>query len=751
MDAFTSRDSMKFEEMPSSNKTKLGFKEPKLENLIESGSITPISQHFCTSESLISDHDIDPSLLIDGAVERPNDLSVSSLTEMFQKCSFPVTLVDSGNRSNEVDGSKAHGSTWGPGAIGTSIWSGIRLKDVLNHVGICDDDSNPKYIRFYSSEPDIISTSISVTVVMDPAADVLLAVEQNGEPLTPAHGGPLRVIVPGYVSGRSLKALRRIEVAAREADSPYHRTTNRFLPHQIDLEKALADGWCDNPDTAINEFNVNSVISHPAHGQIISLDKMESALPVECRGYAYSGGGRKVVRIELSVDDGQTWRPCSFSYEQGPTEAGKYWCWCLWSCQVPIMEFARSKQVMVRAFDSAWNTQPVSPTPNLLGLMNNSIYSVKIYQDFLDTAELQFEHPGHKKTMGVETEAPTATISPTHRIRHVSLQEVFNNESTTAISAISRSNRSRRLSAPALPLASANPLTPPPLTKTFSSSSFSPPTLRKIGSKGNLRGRPHALNPKKKIPFRLIGKETLSYNTIRLRFALQSPNHVLGLPIGKHMFISAPIENRLCMRSYTPITGNEVDGYFDLIVKVYKPDPNFAEGGKMSQFLDQLSIGQSVDVKGPLGHIEYISNGNFVIHRKPFKVKNVLMLAGGTGITPMFQIMKAIMEDENDETNIYMIDANNSEKDIILYNELQQLSEQNPRQCRIWHTILTPDDPETWCYDTGYVTAEMVRDHFPRPSSQSLVFMCGPSAMIHNACWPSLTKNGFKREMCFTF
>lgn len=166
-----------------------------------------------------------------------------------------------------------------------------------------------------------------------------------------------------------------------------------------------------------------------------------------------------------------------------------------------------------------------------------------------------------------------------------------------------------------------------------------------------------ALVAREKIPCKLVKKESLSHDVRLFRFALPSEDQVLGLPVGKHIFLCAKVDEKLCMRAYTPTSTIEAVGYFDLVIKVYFKGvhPKFPNGGLMSQYLDSLSLGSTMDVKGPLGHIEYIGTGNFMVHGKPKFAKKLTMLAGGTGITPIYQVIQAILKDPEDDTEIYVV------------------------------------------------------------------------------------------------
>jgi cytochrome-b5 reductase len=166
----------------------------------------------------------------------------------------------------------------------------------------------------------------------------------------------------------------------------------------------------------------------------------------------------------------------------------------------------------------------------------------------------------------------------------------------------------------------------------------------------------------------LIDKKILSHDTRRFTFALPSKNHKLGLPIGQHMTLMfKDAEGKSVQRSYTPVTGDETLGTVSFVIKVYKAGvhPKFPEGGKLSQYLDSLKIGDYIDMKGPKGHLTWLGKGTFTVKviKKPLQTRNAThigMIAGGTGITPMLQILDAIFRDPNDNTCVKMIYANQS-------------------------------------------------------------------------------------------
>ena len=160
----------------------------------------------------------------------------------------------------------------------------------------------------------------------------------------------------------------------------------------------------------------------------------------------------------------------------------------------------------------------------------------------------------------------------------------------------------------------------------------------------------------------------------------------LGLPIGQHIYLSARINGSLVVRPYTPTSSDEDLGHMDLVVKIYPANthPKFPEGGKMTQHLESLAIGDSIDVRGPSGLLVYAGRGVFEIKEdkkgeaKQVSAARVSMIAGGTGITPMLQLVRAVFRDSEDKTCLSLLLANQSEDDILLRKELEDVEKEHP-------------------------------------------------------------------------
>uniref|UniRef100_A0A3Q1LZ18 NADH-cytochrome b5 reductase n=2 Tax=Bos TaxID=9903 RepID=A0A3Q1LZ18_BOVIN len=274
-------------------------------------------------------------------------------------------------------------------------------------------------------------------------------------------------------------------------------------------------------------------------------------------------------------------------------------------------------------------------------------------------------------------------------------------------------------------------------------------------------GRVGALGPVAPLPWvsssSSASLQVISHDTRRFRFALPSPEHILGLPVGQHIYLSARIDGNLVIRPYTPVSSDDDKGFVDLVIKVYFKDthPKFPAGGKMSQYLESMKIGDTIEFRGPNGLLVYQGKGKFAI--RPDKksdpviktVKSVGMIAGGTGITPMLQVIRAIMKDPDDHTVCHLLFANQTEKDILLRPELEELRNEHSARFKLWYTV--DKAPEAWDYSQGFVNEEMIRDHLPPPEEEPLVLMCGPPPMIQYACLPNLDRVGHPKERCFAF
>uniref|UniRef100_A0A5B7A5R4 NADH-cytochrome b5 reductase n=1 Tax=Davidia involucrata TaxID=16924 RepID=A0A5B7A5R4_DAVIN len=240
------------------------------------------------------------------------------------------------------------------------------------------------------------------------------------------------------------------------------------------------------------------------------------------------------------------------------------------------------------------------------------------------------------------------------------------------------------------------------------------------------------LDPENFKEFKLVKRTQLSHNVAIFRFDLPTPTSVLGLPIGQHMSCRGKDSlGEEVIKPYTPTTLDSDVGYFELVIKMYPQ-------GRMSHHFREMREGDYLAVKGPKGRFKY----------QPGQVRAFGMLAGGTGITPMFQVTRAILENPNDKTNVHLIYANVTYEDILLKEELDNMASNFPN-CFTVHYVLN-QPPEGWDGGVGFISKEMIQVHCPAPSPDVQILRCGPPPM-NKAMAGHLDALGYTSQMQFKF
>ncbi|KAG8890982.1 NADH-cytochrome b5 reductase, partial [Tulasnella sp. 403] len=227
---------------------------------------------------------------------------------------------------------------------------------------------------------------------------------------------------------------------------------------------------------------------------------------------------------------------------------------------------------------------------------------------------------------------------------------------------------------------------------------------------GNKKRKP-VLDPKEYKEFPLVEKVSISPNTALYRFGLPHREDTVGIPIGQHITVAAEINGKTVSRSYTPTSSDADTGHFDLVVKTYPQ-------GNISRVIGNLKIGDRIRVKGPKGQFKYTMG----------MAHEFGMIAGGTGITPMYQIITHILYNKQDPTRINLIYANVSKEDILLKLELDELARRNKERFSVYYVLNNP--PEGWEGGVGFVTTAMIQDKIAGPVDGKRVLLCGPPPMI---------------------
>ncbi|KAI9007451.1 Oxidoreductase, molybdopterin-binding domain-containing protein [Phycomyces nitens] len=333
--------------------------------------ITPIPYFFCRSHGPIPDLQDDHTFVINGLGVIGNEQmwSVKDIKQKYEKKQVMMAMQCAGNRRDGLHRVKhTKGVIWGPCAIGNGVYAGCRLKDVLESVGVTTDlpDIGRLHVSFKSieqCEEDVCyGSSIPLTKALDPFGDVLLAYEMNGEPLTRDHGHPLRVVVPGYIGARSVKFLKSITIQDFESEAFYQRRDYKILPQHVEKEDQADLFWSKMP--SIGEYNVQSYVCDPSDGLHSGQAKNQVV-----QGYALSGGGRSIQRVDVSGDDGKTWVEAILYQPAADGKSTHVWGWCTWIVRIDTVDNVR---IVCRAVDSAGNIQQEQPVWNYRGVMNNS-------------------------------------------------------------------------------------------------------------------------------------------------------------------------------------------------------------------------------------------------------------------------------------------------------------------------------------------------------------------------------------------
>eukprot|EP00522_Entomoneis_paludosa_P011116 CAMPEP_0172439854 /NCGR_PEP_ID=MMETSP1065-20121228/705_1 /TAXON_ID=265537 /ORGANISM="Amphiprora paludosa, Strain CCMP125" /LENGTH=902 /DNA_ID=CAMNT_0013188603 /DNA_START=130 /DNA_END=2838 /DNA_ORIENTATION=- len=791
--------------------------EPPLSVLNQYKFITPTCLHYVRNHGACpkltwEDH----TVKIGGScVTNPMELSMDQIAAMPTR-ELPVTLVCAGNRRKEQNLIRQTiGFNWGPSGVSTNVWKGVLLRDLLLQAGVSERNMRGKHVEFIGFEdlPNKVGpgpfkeepwgksvkygTSVPLARALNPAYDILVAYEANGERLQPDHGFPVRLIIPGYIGGRMIKWLKEINVVPHETKNHYHYHDNRILPPHITSEQSLAGDWWYKPEYIFNELNINSAMSKPDHNETLSIAS-NLGKTYEMAGYAYTGGGRMISRVEVSTDGGAHWDLAKLDRKERPTEHGMYWCWTWWAFDLPVADLVGCKEIWCRAFDESNNLQPDNQTWNLMGMGNNQCFRVKVHMDKTASGEhvFRFEHPTQpgqqsggwmhrfndkptsagfgrlEQPQDVEVAPAPAAEPKAGGTKMFTLQEVekHNTEEDCWIIVKNRvydctdylelhpgGVDSITINAGADATDDFVAIHSMKATKMLEryyigdlDTSSVTATKKEDEELTDEQGNKLALNPKKKTSFKLQNKVVLSRDSFMLDFALPTKDHVLGLPTGKHMFMSAVIDGETVLRRYTPISSNYDVGCVKFVIKAYRPCERFPKGGKMSQYVDTLKIGDYLDFRGPVGEFEYIKDGKFLLEGEPQQATKFNMVAGGTGITPCMQIAAEILRNTKDETKISLIFACREEGDLLMRSTLDEWAANFPNKFSV-HYILSDSWPTTWKYSTGFVDKALFQEYFFEPAADVYNLMCGPPIMLDKGCRPNLEKLGHTKASMFSF
>ncbi|ORY80852.1 hypothetical protein BCR37DRAFT_410273 [Protomyces lactucae-debilis] len=230
---------------------------------------------------------------------------------------------------------------------------------------------------------------------------------------------------------------------------------------------------------------------------------------------------------------------------------------------------------------------------------------------------------------------------------------------------------------------------------------------------------PKALtDPNEWVSLPLIESKQVNHNTKTLKFALPTEDHVIGLNVASALLTKyqGPNDEKPTIRPYTPISDEDAKGYVELMVKKY---PN----GPMSTHLCELEADQRILFKGPIEKYKYEAN----------KHSTVGLLAAGTGITPMYQLIRAIMKNPEDKTKIVLVSCNITVEDILLKHEFEKLEQLHPDRFKAFY--LLEKAPNDWPGQPGRISKELLKTVLPGPGVKDFkAFVCGPPGFYAAVC-----------------
>ncbi len=301
---------------------------------------------------------------VQGLVETPLDLSIETLRR-FPARTVTATLQCAGNRRADLHRLRpVSGDPWAPGAIGNAEWTGVPLADILRAAGAPSDPA--LHVAFdcadqCHAEGREFRFGASIPMPKARQPEVLLAYAINGDPLEPAHGAPVRLLVPGYAGVRSPKWLQTITVQHAPSDNPMQADDYKLFPPDLTKHSARPEHGL-----TINAMPVNSAICDPAPDA-----RLRPGATV-VRGYA-TASDRAIARVDVSADGGRTWQQATL--EPNPSAP---WSWTFWATTIDLPPGPH--ELAVRAWDAAGQTQPAQPddTWNFKGYLSAAWHRITV-------------------------------------------------------------------------------------------------------------------------------------------------------------------------------------------------------------------------------------------------------------------------------------------------------------------------------------------------------------------------------------
>ncbi|MEX2127159.1 MAG: sulfite oxidase [Xanthobacteraceae bacterium] len=330
---------------------------------------TPVDKFYIRNNGQIPEEAKDPdkwTIKIEGEVNKPFEISVGELKSKYKAQTLRMVLECGGNGRSFFT-PRASGNQWTNGGAGCAEWTGVRLADVLKTAGV---KPSGIYTAHYAADVHLsgdaskppLSRGVRMPKAMEPESMIVWAM--NGKPLTNIHGGPVRLIIPGWAGSASQKWLTRVVIRDKEHDGPGMTGTS----YRLAIKPMVPGDKADSKNFRILEsMPVRSIITAPANGTKLAAGARDLTL----RGASWAGD-LSVQRIDISVDYGQSWQPAKLEKPKNKFD------WQRWTANVKLPSDGYF-EVWSRATDSRGKMQPhVAPNWNPSGYGGNPFHRIAV-------------------------------------------------------------------------------------------------------------------------------------------------------------------------------------------------------------------------------------------------------------------------------------------------------------------------------------------------------------------------------------
>lgn len=330
---------------------------------------TPIEKFYIRNNGQIPDEAKDPGgwkITVDGEVDSKLELTLAELQKRFQPKTFRMVLECGGN-GRAFFTPQARGNQWTNGGAGCAEWTGVLLADVLKAAGL---KSSAVYTAHYGTDAHLsgdpaketLSRGVPIAKANEPHSMLVWAM--NGQPLPNIHGGPLRLVIPGWPGSASHKWLSRIWVRDQEHDGQ----GMKGFSYRVAKNPMVPGGKGDPANFRVLEsMPVRSIISSPSNGTKLAAGSRELKL----RGAAWAGD-LEVRRVDLSIDYGATWVPTELEAPKNRYD------WHRWTATLKLPSDGYF-EIWSRATDSDGKTQPhIAGNWNPQGYGGNQMHRIAV-------------------------------------------------------------------------------------------------------------------------------------------------------------------------------------------------------------------------------------------------------------------------------------------------------------------------------------------------------------------------------------